>query len=323
MPDLYPICKNNRELMYDKDGFIYVEERSEKSFGWLFSYDQISYTRNGGGSWGLTSISPIADTIRALSIDPVTNVLWMGQAGNTNNTQGVWSSIDGVNWTGRTLSNKTIYCIGFRGNEIYVGGGAGTTSIYRTIDSGATWDNTGSPSATIYDFANYGTTLYAATSDGLYRSEVSGNTWTKIFKYATDQSLCVTVNQNTGRIWVGQSSRVISYSDNSGGSWTNVSLAGSTGPYDLFIDGDKTWAYMGSNAGMYYTNDGNTWYASNNGLQLSILAEISGTYIRKYNGLLYVMVKNGLYQSIDGSYWAKSFNYPSGYSGYYSYIKFP
>lgn len=112
------------------------------------------------------------------------DVIWCGTA-----TAGIWKSTDkGLHWSlmSRELPITSVYSIAIDPldeNTVYFGQGYGT--IWKTTDGGQNWDLTGEPG-----FENTGlwvrdlkiapddnATLYAATDNGLLRSQDGAATW--------------------------------------------------------------------------------------------------------------------------------------------------
>ncbi len=161
---------------------------------------------------------------------------------------GLWRTTDGGT-TWESLTNYTA-SLGISGicvshsnaNTIYVLSGDGDSDIsggfvkdfgylrpsagvFKSTDNGATWQQTGAMGAGSYvGFElvmdpNNSNTLYAATSDGLWKTTNGGTSWTQI---------------RTGRIWdveikPGSSTRIycstdsnFQYSNNGGSTWTNA-----------------------------------------------------------------------------------------------------
>lgn len=82
--------------------------------------------------------------------------------------------------------SSQVYSLAISGNDVLAGGQLvfnAPQHIYRSSDKGTTWKATGGSTAAtnppflVYSIAINGTTLLAATADGLYRSTDNGATW--------------------------------------------------------------------------------------------------------------------------------------------------
>ena len=102
--------------------------------------------------------------------------------------------LSGTTWTAVNTGlsdNAQVYSLLINGNDVFAGGQLvvnDSRHIYRSSDKGAKWTPTGgtdpsvaiNPPALVYSLAVSGTTLMAATFDGLYRSTDNGVTWRRI-----------------------------------------------------------------------------------------------------------------------------------------------
>ncbi len=141
-------------------------------------------------------------------------VLYAGTA-----TAGVWKSTDyGQNWTNLTadmMVNKVVAIeIDPEDPKVVFAGMQG--SIYRTTDGGDTWQATGNPGfQSLPPFDTYDIRMhtaqaghvFAATSEGLFRSHNNGNTWTEVLSgnvqeiefHPTNDQIIYAVRQITNR----------------------------------------------------------------------------------------------------------------------------
>ena len=102
--------------------------------------------------------------------------------------------LSGTTWTAVNTGlsdNAQVYSLLINGNDVFAGGQLVVNDarhIYRSSDKGAKWNSTGgtdassavNPPALVYSLAVNGTTLMAATFDGLYRSMDNGATWRRL-----------------------------------------------------------------------------------------------------------------------------------------------
>ncbi len=140
----------------------------------------------------------VAGRTTAIVVGPNTGVIYIGTAGG-----GVWKSVnDGATWTPLTDKQQTLSTGSLAlditdgtDNTIFVGTGEFHNSsdsyrgvgVLKSTNGGATWTlvGTGLPNFGVYNassvfigaMAANGSTIFAGTSAGLYRSTDSGTTW--------------------------------------------------------------------------------------------------------------------------------------------------
>jgi photosystem II stability/assembly factor-like uncharacterized protein len=150
---------------------------------------------------------------------------------------------------------------------------AGAGRVLRSTDNGATWvvaDN-GMTSIGVYALATApdgsgGTDLYAGTSEGVFRTSDNGDTWTNVsFIYSQVRGLEVTPS---GAILAGTDADAFRSPDG-GATWTDTNSQ--SVPYDFAVNlqgtsGVSLFAVDASTGIHKSTNDGVTWFDSNNGI---------------------------------------------------------
>ena len=175
----------------------------------------------------------------------------------------------------------------------------------------AQWIRTNGPNGGyVDDFAVSGSTVFAATTGGLYRSDDNGQSWISVSNRGAS-TICL----NGTSVFASSEFSDIFRSTDNGYSWVNISFIGAT---DLYVHNGILFAGTGG-AGVYRsTNNGNSFQAVNNGfLGFS-------TFIRTFatsGNLLYTGVAGnggtvGVYvSSNNGDVWTQMINglplYPS------------
>ena len=173
------------------------------------------------------------------------------------NLSGLLHTTDGGNtWTPITdslLVGEHISAVAARGSILMAGannffGGGGLGGLFRSTDTGATWTEitgtgTGLPAGTVDDLTgdpSNASRLYAALQgNGLFRTDDTGGTWTQVSNSDATLNAAMLASTNT-RIAVARDSRVfvlvtnggavtyIGFSDNQGGTWTQMDVPGTT-----------------------------------------------------------------------------------------------
>ena len=185
-----------------------------------------------------------------------------------------------------------------------------TSNFFKTTDAAATWNNQNSGLAGIV-FAlavapSAPNTIYAATSDGFYRSTDGGTTWVKI------QTTGLTSFSFTNALAVDPSNASVVYLGNfglfkttdGGSNWTSVNTGGGSSIFSIVFDpSTSSTIYLGAGSGgvLKSTNSGGTWILQNNfGVPgtptVRALAIDPTTPLTIYAGTF----TNGLFKSING-----------------------
>ena len=163
--------------------------------------------------------------------------------------------LNGTTWTAVNTgisSSARVYSLMINGSDLWAGGELIINDphhLFRSSDRGATWVTTGgtdtsksaAPSEFVYSMAVSGTTLMAATLDGIYRSTNNGTNWLRL------NSLPV------------QGASILSVPTASAFYVSGSTLDGGT--YGVSVT----------------TDNGNTWRASSYGLPGAVPLAVSGT----------------------------------------------
>lgn len=150
-----------------------------------------------------------------------------------------------------------------------------TSNFFKTTDAAANWNNQNSGLAgNVFMLAvapSAPNTIYAATSDGFYRSTDGGTTWTKMqgagmSSFSFTRALAVDPS-NASVVYLGNFSGLFKSTD-SGSNWTAVTTAPLGTPNISAIVFDPQTAstmYVGSGSGVFKsTTGGSTWITQNN-----------------------------------------------------------
>ncbi|GAM10694.1 Y_Y_Y domain protein [Geobacter sp. OR-1] len=151
--------------------------------------------------------------------------------------------------------------------------GTGNGLYKRSIAAGSPWTAvTGLPSPTaVYGLARLegGTTYYAATDNGIYRSTNSGNSWS-VFSSGLIVGKGVTFNPaSVNNVIAGFSGSGIYRSTNSGDSWIQTATPAATTLFaaSLVYDSAGSAAYAATGSGVFSSIDnGINWNPFNTGL---------------------------------------------------------
>lgn len=238
----------------------------------------IQKSTNGGTTWtpANTGLPLTGGQVKVQSVGHGANALFCGTE------SGIYRSTDnGSSWVLAqsgipATSSATVYV-----NKIYTFGNVtfvvftGTVAqssggIFRTVDNGTSWlqaFNGLQTNMTIYNIAEAGGTLYAATSTSLMKSTDLGQSWSQVpgVNYAV-----YAIEAVPGRL-VALSTFGARFSTNGGTTWTNSTnypVANPTAGSELIHNDSKFFAITKSGStGCYRSLDGGaTWEAFNTGL---------------------------------------------------------
>jgi len=179
---------------------------------------------------------------------------------------------------------------------------AGTTDgVFRSTDNGLTWSilNTGLTNTNVWSLAIAGSNIFAGTAKGVFRSNNNGLTWE-----STDTKLAnmgIESLHSTGiLLFAGTSGNGVFRSSNNGTVWTSAS-SGITDNYIFTVTSNGSTIYSGTGMGVFSsTNNGITWAPLSNGVYPIVRALIIS------NGNIFAGGAGGIYRSIDnGSSWSE------------------
>lgn len=210
---------------------------------------------------------------------------------------GVYRSTNlGTNWISQNSGlpqGTDIRDLVFHGDFFFAGDH--THGVYRSTNNGSwTKVNTNLTDTSISSFAVSGTTLFAGTNNGVFRTLNYGTTWQKILNI-NNVSDVATNGQN---VFAATFYSGIFRSTNSGTSWSSF-ITGLTSNVIPALLSHTTNLFAGTSNGVYRsTNNGNSaWLESNNGLTsesvYSIIAAGPNLYAGT-NSKVYFSSNNGI-----------------------------
>jgi photosystem II stability/assembly factor-like uncharacterized protein len=269
-----PVC--GQWNMYTHDGYQSIQSVTTIPSGnsiLMVAYPNgIVRSTNGGTVWGAVNTGLPATLSQVLSVFYNNSVLLAGTA------SGIYRSTNGGDsWalanTGMPTASASNYVKKFfrSGNTTLAILSANLSSgggIYRSTDDGTNWfsaNNGLSTNMTIYQVAEIGGVLYAATSSGVSKSTNLGVSWSPI---ATANFTTYAI-QGTAARMVAITAGGYKYSTNGGGTWTactGAPAAPSAG--ELILYDSKYWAITSPTGGQVLrsTDNGSTFSAYTTGL---------------------------------------------------------
>lgn len=280
--------------------------------------DGIQITTDGGRTWEKNRSNGIqAMFISALARRPGDGRIYAGMHnGLLYTTEG-----DGLGWEKvagfERPYHTSVSAIDFLPNGGMIVGTYGE-GMFRSTDSGATWENRWPGDATTRISAlaltSSGTILAGCDSGRIYRSTDEGMNWELVVIDTTVQILAFT-RDSTDRIWTGTSNNVRVSADD-GKTWSLSGTGITTSYISAMATGPDSVLYAGSYNGNFFrsTNGGAEWKRS---LVDPAAVLIVGLIIDANGALFAGTINRTLYRSTNqGANWAP---YNSGITSYSSY----
>lgn len=234
---------------------------------------------NDGASWSAIHPRGIARSVYGIAAD---NLFLYSAVSLTYNTIATYRSSDGgANWDS-VQTGLPIYLGMFEMHTIGSTLYAATTvGLYSSTDHGSMWTSSGAPVGTIPTRGIDGRPdlLFAATSKGVYVSTDSGGTWTKKIGGLSDTNMSC-INYFEGYVLAGTYSHGVFRSTDSGATWgSSGSIAGPNG----FANVGQT-TFLTSYYGLRRSTDhGISWSYSATGL-----TDSASYGIAEQNGYLFL-----------------------------------
>ncbi len=204
-------------------------------------------------------------SMAAVGTIPITSITVLDTAVFATKANGVYRSTDkGRSWRqiGTGLSNASdITVIATLGRQLFISDGF-YGGVYRSTNRGVNWSpvTTLPVDTTIYCFSSIGTTFFAGSEWGLFRSADSGSTWTLLTDAPLGSVYALAVQ---GASIFAAAQDGIYRSSDSGASWEPESsgLEGMS-VQTLFSTGSAL--YSSAYSGLYFTtNSGQSWSGPN------------------------------------------------------------
>jgi hypothetical protein len=232
------------------------------------------------------------------------NYMYINKLLNFNNTlyaatyNGVYKSTDdGNSWQKDMGVTGVIYDGTYNSASIFMGDGTWQgKGIKRSDDNGASWIpvNTGLSNIEIRSLAAMGTTIFAATGNGFFRSADNGDTWSEVTlpgitnKYTPYTGVC-----NSVAFASALGSFFSLYRSVDGGlTWGQVTNGGTSYGAICSIIADNGIMFAGGSKGVYRSLDnGVTWTSDTIGLGGS--KSVSSLIVK--NGVLYAGTDDGIF----------------------------
>lgn len=210
--------------------------------------DGIYFSTNQGRRWERLPSSP-PGSINDL-IDAGTGILYA--ASNTAFQHDVFlSTDDGTTWRATGLNKDYVQVLAKSASGVLFAG-AQNGGLFRLESHESQWTLT-LPSSLIYRVVTYGDTIFAASVEGLFRSNDNGQTWSQLPDSASVTSaLGIHLNGNV----ITSSYKGTFYSEDNGNSWSKISnLSAEAFGSDSFGN-----IFLASFEGIFLsTNSGVTW----------------------------------------------------------------
>ena len=262
-------------------------------------------TIDGGQAWHLVTKGLASLSVSSLAIDPInTSIVY------ASTEVGLYKSINGgLNWTS---SNEGLpERIGWRlaidpksPGTVYVVQG----SIYKSVDSGATWQATGlkdNATSIVIDPARPNN-LYATGSNvqggGVYKSTDGGDTWSFALIYPQNSRFAfAAIDPRSPQIvYAGEIERGVFKSTDGGTTWRAPAQGFTDLIQALLVDPlDSSVLYLGAYNGVYKSTDGaQSWVFAGGGLRDRYVKSLA---IDPANSsILYAGTGAGVFKSEDG-----------------------
>ena len=188
----------------------------------------------------------------------------------------------------QSASSPGVVYAAIGGEEMGFGGGTGASTIYRSFNSGSSWEQVwqGSELGSVYSLtvaASDPNVVLAGTNTGIFRSTDSGRSW--VAAWTAQQSLfsrdkiysLASTPLDPDLFFAGHTGSGVLRSDDGGVSWVQSSQGiTDTRMHEVVIaPSNPQIVYAGSHGGMFRSDDaGLTWQPSSDGLEFINVATL-------------------------------------------------
>jgi len=217
---------------------------------------------------------------------------------------GVFQSTDnGLTWQSTGFGGAAYSLLALSDSILFAG--SHSSSLYRSTDGGETWEikNNGLPSSSVRKMVRSSDgNIFAATGEGIFRSGNQGELWVAVNTSLTDLNVNTLAITGNNILYAGTQSGGLFISSSAGELWvqeTNVIPVAAVGAITV-DDNDNIYVGMGSNDGLFLSNDGGASW-NNIGMTNRIITALDITS----DGVLYVGTwQSGVYFTADeGGTW--------------------
>ena len=238
-------------------------------------------TTNEGESWiPLTDNQPVLG-VSAIVIDPTdTDVIYIGTGdkdASDNYSIGILKSIDGgITWNTTGLDwtiyqNRTISKLLMDPNNSNIIYAATTNGLYKTTDAGNSWNQTLQGNIDDMEFKPGDASIIYAITKKFYKSTDSGDNFVEINGVPTSSRAQIAVsNDNPNYVYFLSSGSGIYRSENSGESFTYRSAQPTSGNQAWY---DLAFAVSHDNAEEVHLGEFNTWKSSTGGVSWALTSD--------------------------------------------------
>ncbi|MCX6231388.1 MAG: T9SS type A sorting domain-containing protein [Bacteroidetes bacterium] len=180
--------------------------------------------------------------------------------------------------------------------------------LYSFNEVNAQWQLTSATNNSVVNvMAASGTNIYAGSHNGVFLSNNSGSTWTKV-NIGSSNTTVGSLAISGSNIFAGTDSSGIFLSTNNGITWTaiNTGIPANAFVTSIAVMGTNIFAASYGNGVFLSSNNGTTWSAVNNGLTNTFVSDLSisgtniiagtesGIFISGNNGTSWTSANNGL-----------------------------
>lgn len=178
--------------------------------------------------------------------------------------------------------------------------------VFFSTDGGANWLQSNLDNVSVYDFARgSGDTWFAATQNGVYRSDNNGRGWRRLAQGMDETRAQAVIVHESGRLFAATLAGGIYVSDNNGSSWSQANEG---------MELNFGYALVALPNGRVLAGVSNRIYRTDDGGDLWVLADTDFPHVRTNafavaDGVVFAATQDGVYRSADnGETWQETGN---------------